>query len=218
MKTIVAPQSTEKTKIQKIAFSTVEKLREGQVIALAVENSYVAIVDPTSDQGLIDFKSLKDHEEDTFYPVFVSTLEDLSGFVGPISSTEKLLASSFWPGLLNLEFKANRVMPHNLGAENAPSSLVARKPKSLLMNAISDLIGPVIYTTLLKEDGKPVKLLSELSPRIKKVISLGINSGEIKSHKKTTLISCRESTPRVVREGSVPSWKIKKVVTSLLEF
>lgn len=217
MKTIVAPESTEKTKIQKIAFSTVEKLRQGQVIALAVENCYVAIADPTSDQGLIDFRGIKAHTEDIYYPVFVSTLEDLSGFVAPISNTEKLLAINFWPGLLNVEFKTNRVMPHNLGADNAPTSLIARKPKSPLMNAISDLIGPIIYTTLLKEDGKPVKALGELSQRIKKIISLGINSGEIKSHKKTTLISCIDSVPKVIREGSIPSWKVKKVVASLLE-
>lgn len=215
MRTIVAPTVTEKTKIQKIAFSTVEKLRNGSVIAIAVENSYVAIVDPTTELGLAEFKSIKEHDEDTYYPLFVNAVEDLIGFVTAISSTEKLLASSFWPGLLNIEFKANRHLPHNLGAENSPSTLVARKPKNSLLNTITELMGPIIYTTLLNEFNKPVKNLRELAPRVKKIITLGIDSGDIKSHRKTTLISCAAEIPIVAREGSIPSWKVKKIISNL---
>jgi tRNA A37 threonylcarbamoyladenosine synthetase subunit TsaC/SUA5/YrdC len=213
----VAPSATEKTKIQKIAFSAVERLREGSVIAIAVENSYIAMADPTSELGLIEFKSIKEHDGDTFYPLFVNAVEDLLGFVTSISSTEKLLASGFWPGLLNIEFKANRHLPHNLGAENAPATLIARKPKSPLLNTITELIGPIIYTTLMNKSGEPIKNLSELTPRVKKIISLGINSGEIKSHRKTTLISCVGDTPKVARVGSIPSWKVKKIVSNLQE-
>ncbi|MEI9906741.1 MAG: hypothetical protein WDO06_01515 [Actinomycetota bacterium] len=46
-------------------------------------------------------------------------------------------------------------MPHNLGAENSPASLIARKPKNPLLNEISALIGPIIYTTLLTDSGHP---------------------------------------------------------------
>jgi len=186
------------------------------VIAIAVENSYVAIVDPTSELGLAEFKSIKDRVEDTFYPLFVNDVEDLVGFVDAISSTEKLIASSFWPGLLNIEFKANRHLPHNLGAENTPATLIARKPKNDLLNVITELMGPLIYTTLLNKSDEPVANLTELTPRVKKLISLGISSGEIKSHKKTTLISCVQEIPKVAREGAIPAWKVKKVVPTLL--
>jgi len=211
----LAPEANQKTKIQKIAFNTVEMLREGAVIVIGVENSYVAIADPTSEFGVVEFRSIKNYDEDYYYPVFVSAVEDLIGFVSIISSTEKLLASSFWPGLLNIEFKAKRELPHNLGAENPPTSLVARKPKNPLLNAITDLMGPVIYTTLLNENGDPIKELNELSPRIKRILTLGINSGNIKSHRKATLISCVGDFPKVVREGAVPNWKVKKIVSSL---
>ncbi len=217
MRTILAPASNEKTKIQKIAFSTVEKLRQGEIVGIGVENSYVAIADPTHALGLIEFRKIKEFGEDFYYPVFVSAVEDLMGFVSTISDTEKLLASSFWPGLLNIEFKVNRDIPNNLGAQRPPSSLVARKPKNPLLNAITDLMGPIIYTTLLSDAGDPIKELNELTPRLKKIISLGINSGAIKSHRKTTLISCVNDIPKVVREGAVPVWKVKKIVSTLQE-
>ena len=217
MRTLAAPSSDEKTKIQKIAFDAVEKLREGCVIAIAVENAYVVIADATSDLGLSTFKSIKDYEGDFFYPLFVSGVEDLINFVGSISSTEKLLSSSFWPGLLNIEFKASKHLPHNLGADNTPLTLIARKPKNPLLNAITDLIGPTIYTSLLNDTSEPIKNLKELSPRIKKIIALGINSGEIKSHRKATLVSCVGEIPKLTRAGTIRSWKIKKVVSTLQE-
>ncbi len=217
MRTILAPPSGDKTKIQKIAFSTVEKLREGAVVAIGVENSYVALTDPMSEIGLDGFKSIKEYDMDYYFPLFVSSVEDLVGFVARISSTEKLLSATFWPGLLNIEFRANRELPHNLGAESAPATLVARKPKNLLLNAITDLMGPIIYTSLMNETGDPIKSLSELPPRIKKIITLGINSGSIKSHRKSTLISCVGDNPKVMREGAIPIWKVKKVVSSLQE-
>jgi tRNA A37 threonylcarbamoyladenosine synthetase subunit TsaC/SUA5/YrdC len=215
VRTIVAPEAVEKTKILKIAFSTVEKFRDGAIVAIAVENSYVALVDPTSEIGLGEFRSIKENAADIFYPLFVNSVEDLIGFVNSISSTEKLLASSFWPGLLNIEFKANVHLPHNLGAINPPLTLIARKPKNPLLNAITELMGPLIYTTLLDKSNKPVKNLSELTPRVKKIITLGINSGDIKSHRKTTLISCAGEIPFLAKEGSIPSWKVKKIISDL---
>lgn len=217
MRKILAPQATEKTKIQKVAFSSVEKLREGAVLVVAVENSYVAIVDPASEEGLETFKSIKEYGEDIFYPVFINAIEDLAGFVAPIGDTERLIASKFWPGLLNIEFKGNRVMPHNLGANSTPETVVARKPKNPLLNAISDLIGPIIYTSLMDEANVPIRNLTELTPRLRKLITLAIDSGDIKSFKKSTLVSCVGKRPKVTRPGSIPSWKIKKIVPDLQE-
>lgn len=215
MRKIPAPIATDKTKIQKIAFESVEKLREGAVIVVAVENSYVAIVDPCCKEGLETFNSIKNFSEDTFYPVFVNAIEDLTGFVVPIGDTERLIASKFWPGLVNIEFKGNRVMPHNLGAQSTPKSVVARIPKNPLVNAISALIGPIIYTSLMDEAGQPIKSLAELTPRLRKLITFAIDSGEIKSFKKSTVVSCIGDKPTVIRSGSIPSWKIKKIVPNL---
>lgn len=217
MRKIPAPIGTDKTEIQKIAFNSVEKLRDGAVIVVAVENSYVAIVDPCCKEGLETFNSIKNYSQDTFYPVFINAIEDLTGFVAPIGDTERLISSKFWPGLLNIEFKGNRVMPHNLGALSTPESVVARKPKNPLVNAITVLIGPIIYTPLMAEAGQPIKSLDELTPRLRKLITLAIDSGEIKSFKKSTLVSCTGDKPTVIRSGSIPSWKIRKIVPNLQE-
>jgi len=215
MKTVLAPKKSEKTKIQKLAFEIVEKLREGGVVVIAIESAYVAIADPACDDGVAAFRSLKDLDVDISFPVFVHEISDLLSYLPEISDRDRLLTASFWPGLLNIEFKSNEVLPCNLGANSNPASVTARKPSNPLLNVVSELMGPVIYTALQDRNGKVLKSLVGLIPANKKIVAIAINSGVIKSTKQTSIVSCVESRPRMVREGSIPAFEIKKVIPSL---
>ena len=215
MKTVLAPKKSEKTKIQKLAFEIVEKLREGGVVVIAIESAYVAIADPACDDGVAAFRSLKDLDVDISFPVFVNEISDLLSYLPEISDRDRLLTASFWPGLLNIEFKSNEVLPCNLGANSNPASVTARKPSNPLLHVVSELMGPVIYTALQDKNGKVLKSLVGLIPANKKIVAIAINSGVIKSTKQTSIVSCVESRPRMVREGSIPAFEIKKVIPSL---
>lgn len=215
MKTILAPKKSEKIKIQKLAFQLVELLRGGNVIVVAGESAYLAITDPANGEGVAAFRSLKALGGDVFFPVFVNDINDLLSYVPEISDRERLLTSFFWPGLLNIEFTANKVLPSNLGADFSPASIMARKPNNPLLNVVSELMGPIIYTALKDKDGKVLKVLSGLLPSHKKIIHLAINSGAIKSIKQTSIVSCVEERPKLVREGAISYSEIKKVMTSL---
>jgi tRNA A37 threonylcarbamoyladenosine synthetase subunit TsaC/SUA5/YrdC len=215
MKTVLAPKRSEKTKIQKIAFDLVERLREGGVVLIASESAYVAIADPASSDGVASFRSLKDLAADISFPVFVSDVNDLLSYLPTISDRDRLLTSAFWPGLLNIEFITNEVLPSNLGADSTPASIMARKPNNPLLNVVSELMGPVIYTALKDKNGKTLKTLVGMLPAHKKLIEIAVNSGAIKSAKQTSVVSCVGSQPHMVREGSIAYSEIKKVIPSL---
>ncbi len=215
MKTIIAPKRIEKTRIQKVAFDLVETLRGGGIVIIASESAYVAIADPASDDGITVFKSLKDMANDISFPVFVNDVSDLLSYVPTISDRDRLLTSSFWPGFLNIEFTTNEALPCNLGADSSPASIMARKPNSPLLNVISELMGPVIYTALKDKDDKILKTLVRLLPENRKQVEIAVNSGVIRSSKQSSVVSCVSSLPRMVREGSVPYSDIKKVIPSL---
>ena len=215
MKTVLAPKKSEKTKIQKLAFALVEKLREGGVVVIAIESAYVAIADPASRDGVAAFRSLKDLDADISFPVFVNEIDDLLSYLPEISDRDRLITSAFWPGLLNIEFKTNDVLPCNLGADSNPASLMARKPSNPLLNVVSELMGPVIYTALQDKNGKVLKSFSGLLPANKKLIEIAINSGAAKSTKQTSIVSCVDGKPKMIREGSISYFEIKKVIPSL---
>lgn len=215
MKIVLAPKKSEKTKIQRIAFELVEKLRGGGVVVIAIESAYVAIADPASSDGVATFRSLKDLDSDVSFPIFVNDISDLLSYLPEISDRDRLLTSAFWPGLLNVEFKASDVLPCTLGADANPASIMARKPNNPLLHVVSELIGPVIYTALQDKNGKVLKSLPGLLPRAKKLIEIAINSGVIKSTKQTSIVSCVDSKPKMLREGSITYSEIKKVIPSL---
>lgn len=215
MRKILAPKKTEINKLKKLSFELVEILRTGAVLVVAVENSYVAIADPSNPDAGESFRKLKKIDPDIFFPVFVSDLGQLIDYVPEIPDTARLLATSFWPGLLNIELSARDAIPNNLGASIAPTSVMARSPKSALLNAMSELMGPIIYISLTDAKGGILKSLTLLTPENKRCIKVAIDSGTIKLKDQTSIISFVHTKPKLLREGAITFVEAKKQLPSL---
>lgn len=217
MRKIPLPKASEKLKLQKIAFELVERLRNGDLLAFPIENSYVVAADPHNETAVQSFRELKGHDPKTIYPVFVNSIEDLRSFTDDISDKTKLLAQEFWPGMLNMVFAARDVPLHNFGSNEIPDRLVARKPKNLLLSTITELTGPLIYSSLRGTDGSVVKDLPSISSDQRKKITIAIDSGQIRNNKATTLLNCMNGNFTMEREGSISLWELKKVVSDIKE-
>jgi len=203
--------------LQKVAFDLVERLRNGDLVAFPTENSYVVAVDPQNEGAVSSFRELKGHDPKTIYPVFVNSIEDLQPFTVDVSDKTRLLTQEFWPGMLNLVLSTRDVPPHNFGGTETPDRLIARKPKNVLLNLVTELVGPVIYSSLKDNSGAVVKDLTKMSVLQKKVITIAIDNGQIRSSKTTTVLNCIDQQFKVEREGSISLWELKKVVAEIKE-
>jgi L-threonylcarbamoyladenylate synthase len=203
--------------LQKVAFDLVERLRNGDLVAFPTENSYVVTADPQNEGAVSSFRELKGHDPKTIYPVFVNSIEDLQPFTVDVSDKTRLLTQEFWPGMLNLVLSTRDVPPHNFGGTETPDRLIARKPKNVLLNLVTELVGPLIYSSLKDNSGAVVKDLVGMSVLQKKVIAIAIDNGQIKSSKMTTVLNCINQQFKVEREGSISLWELKKVVSDIKE-
>ncbi len=217
MRKVPLPKASEKLKLQKIAFELVERLRNGDLLAFPIENSYVVAADPQNEIAVQSFRELKGHDPKTIYPVFVNSIEDLRSFTDDIGDKTKLLAREFWPGMLNLIFAARDVPLHNFGSNVIPDRLVARKPKNLLLNNVTELTGPLIYSSLRGTDGSVVRDLLSISSDQRKKITIAIDNGHIRGTKATTLLNCMNGNFAMEREGSISLWELKKAVPEIKE-
>ena len=217
MRKIPLPKSSEKLQLQKVAFDLVEKMRNGDLVAFSTENSYVVAADPHNQIAVDSFRELKGHDPKTIYPVFVNSIEDLQPFTADVSDKTRLLTQEFWPGMLNLLLSTRDVPPHNFGGTDTPDRLIARKPKNVLLNLVTELVGPVIYSSLKDEAGAVVKDLASISAIQKKRITIAIDNGHIKSSKTTTVLNCINQQFIMEREGSISLWDLKKVVSDIKE-
>lgn len=217
MRKIPLPKPSEKLQLQKVAFDLVERLRNGDLVAFPTENSYVVAADPQNESAVNSFRELKGHDPKTIYPVFVNSIEDLQPFTVDVSDKTRLLTQEFWPGMLNLVLSTRDVPPHNFGGTETPDRLIARKPKNVLLNLVTELVGPLIYSSLKDNSGAVVKDLVGMSVLQKKVIAIAIDNGQIKSSKMTTVLNCINQQFKVEREGSISLWELKKVVSDIKE-
>jgi L-threonylcarbamoyladenylate synthase len=217
LRKIPLPKSSEKLQLQKVAFDLVEKLRNGDLVVFPTENSYVVIADPQNEDAVNTFRELKGHDPKTVYPVFVNSIEDLQSFSVDVSDKTRLLTQEFWPGMLNLVLSTRAVPPHNFGGTETPDRLIARKPKSVLLNLVTELVGPVIYSALKEDSGPVIKDLTKMSANQKKKISVAIDNGQIKSSKTTTVLNCMNQQFTLEREGAITLWELKKVVAEIKE-
>jgi len=217
LRKIPLPKSSEKLQLQKVAFDLVERLRNGDLVAFPTENSYVVTADPQNEGAVSSFRELKGHDPKTIYPVFVNSIEDLQPFTVDVSDKTRLLTQEFWPGMLNLVLSTRDVPPHNFGGTETPDRLIARKPKNVLLNLVTELVGPLIYSSLKDNSGAVVKDLVGMSVLQKKVIAIAIDNGQIKSSKMTTVLNCINQQFKVEREGSISLWELKKVVSDIKE-
>ena len=217
MRKIPLPKPSEKLQLQKVAFDLVEGLRNGDLVAFPTENSYVVAVDPQNEGAVSSFRELKGHDPKTIYPMFVNSIEDLQPFTVDVSDKTRLLTQEFWPGMLNLVLSTRDVPPHNFGGTETPDRLIARKPKNVLLNLVTELVGPVIYSSLKDNSGAVVKDLTKMSVLQKKVITIAIDNGQIRSSKTTTVLNCIDQQFKVEREGSISLWELKKVVAEIKE-
>jgi len=177
----------------------------------------VVAADPHNESAVISFRELKGHDPKTIYPVFVNAIEDLQPFTSDVSDKTRLLTQEFWPGMLNLILSTREVPPHNFGGTVTPDRLVARKPKNVLLNLVTELVGPLIYSSLKDDSGAVVKDLAKISTTQKKRIAIAIDGGVIKSNKATTVLNCMDQKLALEREGSISLWDLKKVVPEIKE-
>ena len=217
MRKIPLPKSSEKLQLQKVAFDLVEKMRNGDLVAFSTENSYVVAADPHNQIAVDSFRELKGHDPKTIYPVFVNSIEDLQPFTADVSDKTRLLTQEFWPGMLNVVLSTRDVPPHNFGGTETPDRLIARKPKNVLLNLVTELVGPLIYSSLKDDSGAVVKDLAKISASQKKRIAIAIDNGVIKSSKSTTVLNCMNQKLTLEREGSISLWDLKKVVSEIKE-
>jgi L-threonylcarbamoyladenylate synthase len=177
----------------------------------------VVAADPHNESAVSSFRELKKHDPKTIYPLFVNSIEDLQPFTVDVSDKTRLLTQEFWPGMLNLVLSTRDVPPHNFGGTDTPDRLVARKPKNVLLNLVTELAGPLIYSSLKDDAGAVVKDLAQISTTQKKRIAIAIDNGVIKSSKTTTVLNCMNQRFSVEREGSISLWDLKKVVSDIKE-
>ena len=190
----------------------VEALRRGALVAFPTETVYGLGADARSGEAVASIYSAKGRPQFNPLIAHVASLSDAEN-EGTFNDIARTLASAFWPGPLTL------VVP--LAAGGSVSDLARAGLDSVALRVPSH---PVAQS-LLRKAGFPVAapsanrsghvspttaehVASDLDGRIDLILDGGSTAVGLES----TVVSCLESLPRLLRPGGVPRSALEQVL------
>ena len=212
---ITAEKLKDKIYFEKTKFSLLTELQSGKIFCTGLENGYVYMAYPYNPEAVSKFQEIAQRDEDTFFPLLIPDLRAMESLTSAASPELKLLATTFWPGPLNVVAPLLPGMNINLGASKPPSSVYCRVPSNKFLRELLGLIGPLIYATAPAISGKPARQVVDIAPNIKRQIDVILDSGRCRYTKPATTVSFVTQPPKILRRGIIDEIKLRSVLQHL---
>ncbi len=212
---ITAEKLKDKTYFEKTKFALLTEIQSGKIVCAGLENGYVYLAYPYSQAAVDKFREIAMRDEDTFFPVLIPDLSVMESLTGAASPELKLLASTFWPGPMNVVAPIIPGLNINFGANKPPASIYCRVPSNKFLRELLGLIGPLIYATAPQISGQPARQVADIAPKIKKQIDIIIDSGRCRYTRPATTVSFVTQPPKILRQGIIDEIKLRSVLQHL---
>jgi tRNA threonylcarbamoyl adenosine modification protein (Sua5/YciO/YrdC/YwlC family) len=194
-------------------------MREGTPLAFPTDTVYgvgVAVMPGCTPESLF---ALKGRDRKKAIPWLVADVSALDEYGDEVPTYAFDLAFAHWPGALTLVIRAKAsAVPAPTPATSTSSSahwppfiaadgtIALRVPAHPIALALIRELGVPLATTsanLTREE--PARSLATLSPKLVAHLALAIDGGTTPGLLPSTIVSCLEERPRVIREGALPS-------------
>lgn len=180
-------------------------LRGGGIVGLPTDTVYGIAVALDAADGIERLFAVKDRPPDRAIMVLVDSLEQVADLV-TIPAEARVLAAAFWPGGLTLVFPllpdARGFLPPGLSAGSP--TLGVRVPDHATPRALARLVGP-IPTTSANRHGEPPALDGDaVRIALGDRLDLILDGGPVHGGLSSTVVTCAEGPPRVLRVGAIP--------------
>ena len=191
-------------------------LSEGNIIAVPTETVYGLAADATNDQACQAIFQAKGRP--SFNPL-ISHFSDLVAAQshGKFNSDAKLLANKFWPGPLTIVVPTLKNSGISKTCTAGLDTVAIRIPASPILCALASSLNVPLAAPSANSSGKvsPTSaqdVFEELGENVAMIIDGGTSSIGIES----TVISCANEHPTLLRAGGIPTSEIESVLKKKL--
>ncbi|MDR1088144.1 MAG: threonylcarbamoyl-AMP synthase [Coriobacteriales bacterium] len=195
---IINPAAPEPERIVQAA----EVLLAGQFVILPTDTVYgvgLLASDTASPDRLFEGKR---RQRDKGIPLLVASADELARLGRDVPEHARKLASRHWPGALTLVVRASDEVPGEFVA--ADGSIALRMPANDIARALLKAVGmPVACSSANLSGLAPACSVQQLDPLLRAAAALVIDGGSLSGGVASTVVSCLEDEPRVLRPGPV---------------
>lgn len=189
---------------KKIIKTTIKSIKKGKVTICPTDTVYGLICDATNKTAVKKLFEIKKRPKGKPIPIFVKNIAMAKKYA-KINKEQENFLKKIWPGKFTIIFKSKNKLPNLILGKGKTIGL--RIPNYKLLNEIlnnlnfpltgtSANISGQSATTKMKEVLKQFKN-QKLQP------DLGVNAGDLKPSKPSTVIDLSGSTKKTLREGNI---------------
>ncbi len=183
-------------------------LERGGVLVMPTDSVYgIGCAATPNNPGHERIFQIKRRARTQTLPWLIADAGDLMRYAAALSPQAVELAAAFWPGALTLVVRASdEVAPEYRSADG---TIALRLPDSNLVREIARRSGCALATTSANAHGDAAAISVEtVDRRIVAAADLILDGGPAPLAIASTIVSCTDAEPQMLREGAIPRSRI----------
>ena len=194
----------------------VEALREGQVIAFPTETVYGLGADASNPDAVRKIFELKGRPATHPLIVHIDSARALERWALNVPPAAAALAEKFWPGPLTLILR--RAPAVDLAITGGQDTVAVRVPGHPVAQQLLRAFGSGIAAPSANRYGRVSPTRAEhVREEFGDAVKFVLDGGDCKIGLESTIVSCVDAVPRVLRPGSVTLGQLRSVVPQVEE-
>ncbi|MGZ5498650.1 MAG: L-threonylcarbamoyladenylate synthase [Candidatus Aminicenantales bacterium] len=189
-------------------------LLAGAIAAYPTETSYALGAAAFSKKGVDRIFRLKKRDHSKPLSFVVSDMDMITEVVSSLPPAFSVLTAEFWPGPLTVVLPAAAGLPERL---LGPRRTIALRipPLAWLRSLVREMSEPLTATSANLSGGRGVVDPVEVKALFGGQVDILIDGGPAPGGRPSTIVDLSGDRPRILREGSIPAARIKKVLREL---
>ena len=177
-------------------------------MAVPTDTVYGLAVVPFLPDAVARLFSVKERPRDVPLPVLVASWAQVATVAGQLDGAAELLAGRYWPGPLTLVVPRESRFAADLGGPpSAQATVGVRWPDHPLVGRLCRELGPLAVTSANRHGSPPSTTAGEVAAAFAGADELAaILDGGTCDGTPSTVVECRGSATRCIRQGSI-AWE-----------
>lgn len=194
----------------------VEALREGEVVAFPTETVYGLGADAQDPEAVRKVFALKERPPTHPLIVHIDNVRLLDRWALEVPPAARALAERFWPGPLTLVLRRAPVV--DLAITGGQDTVAVRVPGHPVAQQLLRAFGGGIAAPSANRYGRVSPTRAEhVREEFGDAVKVVLDGGDCKIGLESTIVSCVDTVPRVLRPGSITLTQLRAVVPEVAE-
>jgi len=195
--------------------SAAEVLRKDGVIIYPTETLYGFGARADSSKGVQRILDIKGRGKEKGMLLLVPSAHFVQKLTTFIPQFARTLMEAFWPGPLTLIFRADPSIAKDVVGESGTVGVrLSSEPFCRML--LNEVQSPITSTSVNYSGQPPLCRSAEIREKFADVVDLIVDAGDVIDARPSTVVSCTEERPKLIREGRIPKSQIESVLRTSL--